>query len=159
MAGAPRRAALRFREDHHLDGLLAAVGLRYGADPDESARLHVRQRGLDGTVPNTATVPGSCTVTSPTSAALTRMVEPSTRSIVPRSLTVGACCPQAKDAASAATNTVMVSIRNVTCMFGFLPNVVIGCHACVEYDTLSRAASHRRFDALATGGEGRQTAL
>src|SRR4029450_13565491 len=41
------RAALRLREDHHLDGLLAAVRLRHGADTDERARLHVRQRGLD----------------------------------------------------------------------------------------------------------------
>ena len=87
------------------------------------------------------------------------MAEPSTRSMVPRSLTVCACCPQAKDAARAATNTALVSIRNVTCMFCFLTNVVIGCHACVEHDMLSRAASHRRLDALAAGGEGRQTAL
>ena len=87
------RAALRFREDHHLDGLLAAVGLRYGAAPMKAPGFTSASVAL--TIPNTTTVLGSCTVTSPTSAALTRMAEPSTRSIVPRSLTVGACCPQA----------------------------------------------------------------
>jgi hypothetical protein len=32
------------------DGFLAAIGLRHGADPNESAGLHIRQRGLDNPV-------------------------------------------------------------------------------------------------------------
>ena len=63
------------------------------------------------------------------------MVEPSTRAMVPRSLTVCACCPQDEDAARAATNTALVRIRDATLMFFFLKSVVTGCHAGAEPDT------------------------
>ena len=40
-------AALDFREDHHADRLLAAVGLRRRADADEGAGLDVGERRAD----------------------------------------------------------------------------------------------------------------
>jgi hypothetical protein len=44
-------------------------------------------------------------------------------------------------------------------MVVFLIRVVSGGHAGVAHDTWERAASERRLDALAAGGEGRHTAL
>jgi hypothetical protein len=73
--------------------------------------------------------------------------------MIPRSLTVCACCPQAEDAARAATHTALMRIRDATCMFFFLKSVVIGCHAYMEHDMLSRGASHRQRAPAAVGGE------
>jgi len=54
------------------------------------------------------------------------MAEPSTRALVPRSLTVCACCPEAEDTARAAMHTALVRIQDATFIGFFLKRIMMG---------------------------------